>query len=94
MNSSPASAVLSVMRGAGLGRGVALLLVSSFVVLPLTAQAGLPRPAFSVPADQNLAEGLKALEQCGLKGKLIVMPPLPFQLIGGESSASSIEEQA
>jgi hypothetical protein len=81
------------MRVAGFGRGVALLLVSSLVVLPLTAKAGLPRPAFSVPAEQNLAEGMKTLEQCALKRKLIVMPPLPFQLTGDESSSSPLAEQ-
>ena len=37
-----------------------ILLFSAFLLLPLTAEAGLPRVAISIPTDQNLAVGLKA----------------------------------
>ena len=94
MKSSLGSATLFFSRVAGLGRIAALLLFFGFVLLPLTAEAGLPRAAVSIPTDQNLAAGLKAAEQCKLPGKLIVLPPLPFQFAGDESPASLFEEQA
>jgi len=94
MKSSLGSAPLFFSRVAGLGRSTALLLFFGFVFLPLTAEAGLPRAAVSIPTDQNLAAGLKAAEQCEIPGKLIVLPPLPFQFTGDESPASLFEEQA
>jgi hypothetical protein len=71
-----------------------ILLLSVFLFLPLNAEAGLPRVAFSIPTDQNLAAGLKAGEECDVPHKLIVLPPLFFDFAGGENSASSFEEQA
>ncbi len=65
-----------------------ILLFSAILLLPLTAEAGLPRVAISIPTDQNLAVGLKAAEQCDVPGKLIVLPPLSFDFAGGESPAS------
>ena len=43
-----------------------------FVALSLspTAMAALPKFAFSVPPAQTGAEGVKAAETCGLKGKI------------------------
>src|ERR1700756_3710559 len=81
-------------RVAGLRRIGPVLLCSGFLFLPLTAEAGLPRAAISIPTDQNLATGLKAAEQCEAPGKVIVLPPLSFDLAGGGSAASVIEEQA
>jgi hypothetical protein len=94
MKSSFGSATLSFFRVAGLRRSVALLLLSGFLLLPLTAQAGLPRAAISIPADQELAAGLKTAEQCEFQGKLIVLPPLPFRFAGDENHTSLFEEQA
>src|SRR5580700_11861081 len=81
-------------RVTGLRRIAALLLLSSFLFLPLTAEAGLPRTAISIPTDQNLAAGLKAAEQCEFPGKLIVLPPLSLDFTGNENQASLFEEQA
>jgi hypothetical protein len=73
---------------------VTILLVSIFLLLPLTAEAGLPRVAISIPTDQNLAVGLKAGGQCKVSDKLIVLPPLSFDFAGGGNSARFFEEQA
>ncbi len=70
-----------------------VLLFSAFLLLPLTAQAALPRSAISIPTNQNLAAGLKAAEQCEFPGKLIVLPPLSFDFAGSENPASLLEEQ-
>jgi hypothetical protein len=70
------------------------LLLSVFLLLPLAAEAGLPRVAISIPADQGLAAGLQARKQCDVPGQLIVLPPISFDFAGGESSASLSEEQA
>jgi hypothetical protein len=81
-------------RVAGLRRIGPVLLCSALFFLPLTAEAGLPRAAISIPTDQNLATGLKAAEQCEAPGKVIVLPPLSFDFAGGGSAASVIEEQS
>jgi hypothetical protein len=81
-------------RGTSLGQIAPILLFSGFLLLPLTAEAGLPRAAISIPTDQNLAAGLKAAEQCEVPGKLIVLPPLTFDLAGNEISDSLFEQQA
>jgi hypothetical protein len=94
MKSSLGSAMVFFSRVAGLARIAALLLFFCFVLLPLTAEAGLPRAAVSIPTDQSLATGLKAAERCEIPGKFIVLPPLPFQLAGDETAASLFEEQA
>ena len=94
MKSSGGSAVLFFFRGAVLGRIVALLMFSGFVLLPLTAEVGLPRAAVSIPTDQNLTAGLDAAEGCAFQGKIIVLPALPFQLAGDNSPTSPFEEEA
>lgn len=94
MKSSLGSATLFFSRVVGLGRIVALLMLSGFVLLPLTAEAGLPRTAVSIPTDQNLTAGSKAAKRCEVQSKLIVLPPLPFQFAGDESPTSLFEEQA
>jgi hypothetical protein len=71
-----------------------ILLFSAVLLLPLTAEAGLPRVAISIPTDQNLAMGLKTGGECKVSDKLIVLPPLSFDFAGGESSASVFEQQA
>jgi hypothetical protein len=81
-------------RLASFGRVAPILLFPAILLLPQTAQAGLPRVAISIPTDQNLAVGLKTGEQCDVPGKLIVLPPLSFDFAGGERSASFFEEQA
>jgi len=81
-------------RVAGLRRIGPVLLCSALFFLPLTAEAGLPRAAISIPTDQNLATGLKAAEQCEAPGKVIVLPPLSFDFAGGGSAARVIEEQS
>jgi len=82
------------LRVLSCGRVRATLLFSAVLLLPLIAEAGLPRVAITIPTDQNLAVGLKAAEQCNVPGKLIVLPPLAFDFAGDESSASVFEEQA
>jgi hypothetical protein len=94
MKSSLGSPTLFFSRGAALGRIARHLLFSSFLFLPLTAEAALPRAAISIPTDQNLAAGLTAAEQCEFPGKLIVLPPLSFDFTGSENPASLFEEQA
>ena len=81
-------------RVAGLGRIAPILLFSFFLFLPLSAEAGLPRAAVSIPADQNLAAGLKAAQQCQVPNKLIVLPPLAFDFAGDQSPAGVSDEQA
>jgi hypothetical protein len=94
MKLSLGSATLFSSRVSCWGRIAALLLFSGFLLLPLTAEAGLPRAAVSIPTDQDLAAGLKAAEQCDFPGRLIVLPPLSFQFAGDETPASFFEEQA
>jgi hypothetical protein len=102
MNSSLRSATLFFSgsfsrffsRLRGLGRIVPVLLFSGFLFLPLTAEAGLPRTAVSIPTDQNLAAGLNAAEQCDVANKLLVLPPLAFNFAGDQSPASLFDEQA
>jgi hypothetical protein len=76
------------------GRVAPILLFSAFLLLPLTAQAGLPRVAISIPTDQNLAAGLEADEPCKVSDNLIVLPPLFFDFAGGEDQAKFVEAQA
>ena len=78
---------------AGLRRIAPILLFSFFLFLPLSAEAGLPRAAVSIPADQNLAAGLKAAQQCDVPNKLIVLPPLAFDFAGDQSPTSVSDEQ-
>jgi hypothetical protein len=94
MTSSPELPTLPPARVAGLRRIAAFFLFSTFVFLPRTATAGLPKAAISIPADQNLAAGLAAAQRCALPGKLIVLPPVPFQVAGDASPAGLFEEQA
>ena len=63
---------------AGLGQIAPILLFSALLLLPLTAEAGLPRAAVSIPPDQSLAAGLQAAERCEVPGKVIVLPALSF----------------
>ncbi|MGB6476449.1 MAG: hypothetical protein WBF04_20550 [Candidatus Sulfotelmatobacter sp.] len=71
-----------------------ILLFSAVLLSPLTAEAGLPRAAISIPTDQNLAVGLEAAGQCKAPDKLIVLPPLSFNLARGNGSVGFAEEQA
>jgi len=59
-----------------------------FLLLPLRAEAGLPRVAISIPTDQSIVAGLKAAEQCDFPGKVIVLPPVPFDFAPGEEPSS------
>src|SRR5271165_6307985 len=94
MKSSLDSASPFFFRVAGVGRVSALLLLSLVLFLPLRAEAGLPRSAISIPKDQNLAAGLKAAEQCEFPGKIIVLPPLPFDFSDHNGPAGVFAEQA
>jgi len=69
-------------------------LLSILLLLPLRAQAGLPRVAISIPTDQSLATGLAAGERCEVPGKVIVLPPLTFDYSGGEITASLSDAKA
>jgi len=80
-------------RLASFERVTPILLFSAVLLLPLTAEAGLPRVAISIPTDQNLAAGLKAAEQCEVPSKTIVLPALSFDFAGGESPAGFFDEQ-
>ena len=75
-----------------------ILLLPVLLLLPLTAEAGLPRVAISIPTDQSFALGLRAAEQCDGPGKIIVLPPLSFyfgaNFGGGENLFRLLEEQS
>ncbi len=75
------------------GRVAPILLFPAVLFLPLTAEAGLPRVAISIPTDQNLTVGLKTASQCDVPGKLIVLPPVSFDLAGGEIAPSVFDGQ-
>ena len=92
MKSSLRLATLFFSRVAGVRRIAVLPLFFGFLFLPLTAEAGLPRSAVSIPADQSVAAGLKAAEQCAFPGKLIVLPPLSFDFAGNGSSGRFAEQ--
>jgi hypothetical protein len=92
--SFPGSLPTVFYRLASCGRIAPILLLSATLFFPLTAEAGLPRVAISIPTDQNLAVGLKAGEQCKVPDKLIVLPPVSFDFAGSESPASFFDEQA
>src|ERR1700755_2137353 len=101
MKSPLCSAILSLSdsmrrqdRWASSRRMAPILLLSVFVLLPLTAEAGLPRVAISIPTDQSFALGLRDAEQCDVPGKLIVLPPLTFDFAVGEKPASLFDEQS
>jgi hypothetical protein len=81
-------------RWAGCKTAASILLLSVFMPLPLTAEAGLPRVAISVPTDQTFAAGLKDAGQCNVPGKVIVLPPLSFDFASGENAAGVLDEQA
>jgi hypothetical protein len=81
-------------RVAGLERIAGLVLLAGFLFLPLTAEAGLPRAAISIPSDQSMAAGLQAAERCESPGKMIVLPALPFDFSSNGSSAGLFQEQA
>ena len=70
-----------------------VLLCSALLLLPRTAEAGLPRSAVSIPVDQGLVAGLDAAEQCDVPGQLIILPPR-FLDISGELPAGSFSDQA
>jgi hypothetical protein len=72
----------------------AILVLSVFLLLPLAAEAGLPRIAISIPTDQNLTAGLNASEQCDIPSKLIVLPPMSFDFAGGEKSGNLIDKHS
>jgi hypothetical protein len=81
-------------RVAGLGRIAPILLFSFFLFLPLSAEAGLPRAAVSIPADQNLAAGLKAAQQCDVPNKLIVLPAVSLDFAPVGSSGGDFADGA
>jgi hypothetical protein len=99
MRPTPLSAALVLSRllfrelagWASCARVALVLLLWVFLLLPLTSEAGLPRVAISIPTDQSLAAGLQAAGKCNVPGKLIVLPPLSFDLAGGEILASPWE---
>jgi hypothetical protein len=64
------------------------------MILPATAQVGLPRAAISIPTDQPLSAGLQSAERCEIQNKLIVLPPIHFQSTADVDAISSLEEQA
>ena len=87
-------ATLFSSQVAGLGRIAPVLLFSVFLLVPLTAEAGLPRAAVSIPTDQDLATGLQAAQRCEVTGKVIVLPALSFDFSSNGNTASPFEEQA
>ncbi|HEY1660440.1 MAG TPA: hypothetical protein VGG14_18955 [Candidatus Sulfotelmatobacter sp.] len=70
-----------------------ILLLSVLFLLPLTAEAGLPRVAISIPAGQTFTEGLKAAERCDSSGMLIVLPPISLNFAAGKKVDSFFDEQ-
>src|SRR5271157_4045497 len=95
MTKSPfITATQFILSGKGLRRVAAFLLFPGFLLLPARSQVGLPRAAVSIPTDRNLVASLETARQCQFPGKLIVLPPVHFQLAGDESSSGLFEEQA
>lgn len=102
MKSSPRSAMLhlsgssprALCQWASCRRLAPSLLLSVFLLLPLAAEAGLPRVAISIPADQNLGLGLEASGQCAIPGKIIVLPPLSLDFARVGSGVGLLEGQA
>lgn len=95
MTKSPSvTATQFIFSGKGLRRVAAFLLFPGFMLLPARSQVGLPRAAVSIPTDRNLTASLETARQCQFPGKLIVLPPVHFQLAGDESSSGLFEEQA
>jgi hypothetical protein len=74
------------------------VLLAAFLLLRLTAEAGLPRVAISIPPDQSVADGLKAAEQCDVPDKVIVLPSRSLNFASdfadGVNSATLSEERA
>ncbi len=92
MKLSLRSARLFFSRFAATVRIAPVLLISGSLLLPRTAEAGLPRAAISIPTDQSLAIGLQAAGRCEVPGKLIVLPAQSFEFAAGDGA--SFEEQA
>ena len=87
--------VLQSAPGSTESRWIAtLILFSWFMLLPATAQVGLPKAAVSIPTDRPLSAGLQSAERCEIQNKLIVLPPIHLQVALDESSVSLLEEQA
>jgi len=84
----------SVLKSEALRRTAVILLFAGVTPLPATAQVGLPRIAIGVPADQPIAAGLQSAEQCGIKNKLIVLPPISLQFTTDEGAGSSPVDQS
>jgi hypothetical protein len=91
MNVSP---TLGVQRLVGLGRAAAFFLLPALPLLPATPEAGLPKYAFTLPSGRNTVAAMKAAEPCGFKGKVVVLPALPFHLAGDEGEAAVFDDQA
>ena len=72
----------------------ASLLLSAFLLIPLAAEAGLPRVAISIPKDQSLAEELKATGQCDIPNKVVVLPAVAFDFASSGTPDRLFDEQA
>jgi hypothetical protein len=94
INRSPHSLTQAATRLKGSGQIAGFLLLSAVLLLPSTVKAGLPRFAFSTPPGQSVADSMKAAEQCGLKGKSLMMPALTLRLAGEDGADTSFEDQA
>jgi hypothetical protein len=78
---------------AGHRRVSPLWIALTVLSLATTATAGLPKYAFAVAPGRSGADGVRAAEKCGLKGKIWVMPPLSFHL-AGEADSVQFQEQS
>jgi hypothetical protein len=95
MTKAPLIRILQPIRSTSSSWLSTFLLLSGFILLPATAQVGLPGTAISIPTDQPLAAGLQHAEQCKINNQLIVLPPIPFQFgADGNADNSLVEEQA
>jgi hypothetical protein len=93
-STTPFAIARQLSQRASSRRVVKVLLISVIPLLSLRAQAGLPRAAFSIPTDQSLALRVKAAEECNVPITVTVLPPLSFDIAGGETYAGLFEEQA
>jgi hypothetical protein len=69
-----------------------VFLVSSLEGMPADTSV-LPKCAFSIPAEGDVTEALKAAEQCGLTDKVLVLPSLVFNLNGENEPGNRYDVQ-
>ena len=86
-------ALQSVLKSSCLLWTATVFLLFGIMLLPAIAQVGLPQAAISIPTDRHLSAGLQSAEECKIQKKLIVLPPIPFQLTTNQDARILLKEQ-